>query len=455
MIARCVLLLVLFTSSCGTAGPRAMWVAPAVTPTWIDAGPMIGHVSHDEAYIWIRPAEGSTLEVAAEQAGRLLAPSIQAVGGGCRVVRLGGLAPETPLRVTLSRARSGGTPVVLEFATAPKPSTTGRVRIGFGSCIKDVEYGPIESLAAATAERPDVFVFAGDNTYYVTGAFDPDDPFDTGGDVGEWNSGATMLARHLATRRDPQLSRLARTVPCYGTWDDHDYGPNNSDATFEGRDDSYAVHRMMWANPSFGTPETRGVFSSFRRGPVEVFLMDNRSYRSGEDVSDERAAIWGDAQLAWLLDGLAASDAPVKVVVNGTQMTFKGKPDDGHWHDARREYYRFIDGLEERDVRGVLLLSGDRHYSELMRLDVPGRPALFEFTSSPIHQGRKLRKLKEKSPTRVWGMHGDSYGLVTVDVRSDGEGTVSFEVRDGENEVPVVGKKVMKSVIPLRVITER
>ena len=283
----------------------------------------------------------------------------------------------------------------------------------------------------------------------MRGAADPDRPFGTTGPVGEWSARETMLARQLFTRRGRDLASLARVAPCYATWDDHDYGPNNSDSTFEGRDVALAVFRAVWANASYGTAATPGVFSSFRRGPVEVFLMDDRYHRTPDDVPDERAAIWGEAQLRWLLDGLARSDAPVKVVANGTQMIFKGAKDDGHWHAARREYFRFLDGLEARGITGVVLLSGDRHYSELMRLDVPAAGA------GRVHQlaapaGAPARTARAKNPTRVWAVEGNSYGLVTVDVGADGAGTVTFECRDERNRVPVVDGVERRTVVPLR-----
>ncbi|MFG0320149.1 MAG: alkaline phosphatase D family protein [Planctomycetota bacterium JB042] len=424
---------------------------------WIDAGPMIGHVSDREARVWVRPREGVELAVVAAQDGLPLAPRVEVLGGGCRRVVLGGLRPSLPVEVTLRDARatdSVGAETV-RFSTAPPPSRRGRVRIACGSCIDDGEHGPVPVLGAAAAERPDLFLFLGDNCYYVRGAADPEHYFSTSGDDGEWSSKETMLARQLFTRRGAHLAELARTTPCYATWDDHDYGPNNSDSTFPRKEDALLVFRAVWANPSYGTEAHPGVFTSFRRGPVEVFLLDGRFHRTPEGVPDERAAIWGERQLAWLLEGLERSDAPVKVVANGTQMIFKGKKDDGHWHTARREYYRFLDGLEERGIDGVVLLSGDRHYSELMRIELEDGRSLYELTSSPLQQGREIGPRKEKNRTRVWGLEGNSYGLLTVDVGEDGDGTVTFECRDAANEVPVIDGAPVRTVVELAELRSR
>ena len=68
-----------------------------------------------------------------------------------------------------------------------------------------------------------------------------------------------------------------------------------------------------------------------------------------------------------------------------------------------------------------------------------GQPPLLEFTSSPLQQDQKVGPLKNRPNSyRVWGMRGNSYGLVTVDIPEPGRGTVRFEVRTEANTVPVV-----------------
>ena len=51
-------------------------------------------------------------------------------------------------------------------------------------------------------------------------------------------------------------------TPTLGIWDDHDFGPNNSDRTAEGRMESLATFQSMWANPSMEA-RTPGHLSPF------------------------------------------------------------------------------------------------------------------------------------------------------------------------------------------------
>jgi len=68
-----------------------------------------------------------------------------------------------------------------------------------------------------------------------------------------------------------------------------------------------------------------------------------------------------------------------------------------------------------------------------------GHPPLLEFTSSPLQQAQKVGPLKNRPNTfRLWGLNGNSYGLVTVDIPEPGKGTVRLEVRTEANTVPVV-----------------
>ena len=73
-------------------------------------------------------------------------------------------------------------------------------------------------------------------------------------------------------------------------------------------------------------------------------------------------------------------------------------------------------------------------------------PDLLDFTSSPIAAGQKIGPLTtRKQPTTVWKLRGDSFGLVTVDVSGRGDGTITCEVRDENNTVPVFGNIACKS----------
>ena len=416
-----------------------------VSPTLIQAGPMIGHVDNDEARIWVRIKAGSVITASLWQADRVFRPTkIEDLGSGFRVLHFSQLRSATKSSVQLEVSREGAEleTASLAFSSAPEPSKTGMLRVAFGSCSKVSQYksGPIYSAIAK--EKPDMALFVGDNSYFIVGD-GSENHFSTSGPVGDWTSMEGMLHRHLITRVHPDLQAMFRTVPSYAVWDDHDYGPNNADRTFELREEATLAFRQMWANPGYGTSMTPGVFSAFRHGPAEIFLMDDRYYKYSpqvhDDVTPETGSIWGEAQLDWLIEGLKNSSAPIKLIANGTQVLSKSEGGEGHYREATTELHRLLASIQTYEISGVVFLTGDRHFSEAMQQRLPDGPLLVDCTSSPLQQDQKVGPLEGREhENRLWAMRGNNFGLITIDIPNEGQGTVTFETRDETNQLCVV-----------------
>lgn len=413
-------------------------------PKLVHAGPMIGHVTDTTASVWIRIKRGAQLEGIARQGNATHAITHwEDRGADCHVVGFTGLKPSTDTVVDLSLEREGSEPeeVSLEFKTYPEPADTGTVRLAFGSCSKISQYpkGPI--YQAITDEAPEAMIFLGDNAYFIV-ADGSERHFGTTGDFGDWSFPDSMRARHLLTRVHPDLQPLLRRVSSYGIWDDHDYGPNNADRTFELKEEALRVFKQMWANPSWGLPDTPGIFSSFRCGPAEVFLMDDRYYKyspqAHKDVTPQSGEIWGQRQLDWLLEGLKKSTAPVKVVANGTQVITRDDRGEGHSQEARGEQSRLLEFLAEHEIGGVIFLSGDRHSSEAMQQAQPDGTLVVEATSSPLQQDQPIGPFSRTHPNMIWSMHGNNFGLLTIEVEEEATGSITFETRDESNVTPTV-----------------
>ena len=85
-------------------------------------------------------------------------------------------------------------------------------------------------------------------------------------------SSLSPLAR---SRRVPELASLLRHTPLVATFDDNDCG--GVDADTEARAaarQAFVEHRAM---RSFGEGG-RGIYRSLRYGPIELFLIDTRSF---------------------------------------------------------------------------------------------------------------------------------------------------------------------------------
>jgi hypothetical protein len=428
----------------------SLWTLSVLgAPPLLQAGPMIGHVSDSEASIWVRAKQGSSVSGTARQDAKVVKHTgITDLDDGFYLVHFTGLAPGTATKVTLEATKPGKgaaekqvTREQVSFRTAPAPSQTGKVRIAFGSCSKLSQYDSAPIYHCIAKEQPDCAIFLGDNAYFIV-ADGSDRHFSTTGPRGDWNFEEAMTARHLVTRVSRDLQPMMRSVPSYGIWDDHDYGPDNEDREFELKEEALRAFRQMWANPGWGTKEVPGIFSKFRHGPVEVFLMDDRYYKYSpqryKDVTVDTGEIWGVAQTQWLLDGLKASTAPVKLIANGTQVLSSGMRGEGHFQEARNERQRVLDFVAKHEIGGVVFISGDRHYSEAMQLRQPDGTIVVEGTSSPLQQDQEVSYFPRTHATQLWSMFGNNFGLITVDIPEEGKGTVRFETRDETNAVPVL-----------------
>jgi len=96
--------------------------------------------------------------------------------------------------------------------------------------------------------------------------------------------------------------------------------------------------------------------------------------------------LFGEKQLQWLVDALTHSQASFKIIVSGGQLLNPVAMWDSY-ATYPVERARFLQLMQENNVWGVVLLSGDVHYTVLNKLDRRGTYPLWEITTSPITAG--------------------------------------------------------------------
>jgi alkaline phosphatase D len=374
------------------------------------AGPMLGEAGETFARVWFQARDESPLTLTLHRPDgdvtMTLVPSAEE--WLCGVFQVDDLAPGESHEYTLSS--DSGESGRYRLFTAPRADARC-LKVAFGSCFFYFDRrAPV--FAAIRAERADVFVMAGDNCYYVSD---------------EWASTPAMMGAQLRNRNHPDLRPLAESTPILGIWDDHDFGPNDSDGRFPNKAASLDVFRRLWAQRTYGSPATTGIFSTVRLGPVELFLLDGRYERIEGDQ------ILGRAQLDWLFERLKASSAPVKLLVSGSQVLPEAAATLGWecWRrDAPAELDRLIAFLAEHDVRGVVFASGDVHLGYL--LHEAGRALsgghvsseLWELTSSPLANDTwtdTIARLGRPDRFIVKELESVNYGIIDVDLDRRGE----------------------------------
>ena len=136
----------------------------------------------------------------------------------------------------------------------------------------------------------------------------------------------------------------------------------------------------------------------------------------------------GPEQKRWLLEALAAGKGTFKVIASGT-MWADGADKDGKdsWAGtwAREERDEIFDLISERKIDGVLLISGDRHRSDIWQIDRPGGYPLYEFVSAKVTNLHKHQTF----PNAVWSYNeGNFWGQLHFDLLPE-DPVVTFQMR--------------------------
>jgi alkaline phosphatase D len=141
------------------------------------------------------------------------------------------------------------------------------------------------------------------------------------------------------------------------------------------------------AHTGFGDGQ-EGVYTSFRRGPLEVFLVDPRYFARTAKDAEGRFTLLGDAQWSWLENGLRASTAPFKAIACGMIWDDKENSESDDWGSYPHERARLEHFLGAERITGAILIGGDIHVSRHLRYpESAGRAGypLDQLIVSPLH----------------------------------------------------------------------
>jgi alkaline phosphatase D len=167
----------------------------------------------------------------------------------------------------------------------------------------------------------------------------------------------------------PQMAETLLAIPFYATWDDHDYAGNDLFGDIKGRENSRRAFLEYHPPGDYGE-NGQGIYSKFRHGSTEVFLLDTRWFADIEPSPFDatKKSLLGAAQWAWLQKGLTESTATFKLLVCGMVWNGAvrgGKKDCwGNWSHEREALFAWIG---KHKISGVALVGGDVHRSRALR----------------------------------------------------------------------------------------
>lgn len=323
-----------------------------------------------------------------------------------------------------------------QASDAQEPSSPHLVtRVLFGSCIK--QELPIPIFQTMMSAPADLAIFLGDNIYADTSDM------------------LVMRAKYDRLAANKDFAKLRAAVPILATWDDHDYGVNDGGADFPMRQAAQKEFLRFWNetedSPRYGR---EGLYDAYIFGPqgkrLQVILLDTRYFRSPLKTGERRVGgpyvpdadpsktMLGDRQWTWLAEQLR-KPAEIRLIASSIQCIPEAAGQET-WSNLPLERDRLFKLIQDTKACGVILVSGDRHWSELSLLSEDVPYPMYELTSSSFNQihprGTPTENRFRASDTTY---HQENYGVISINWGTN-EQSVTMQIRDIEGGVRIEKK---------------
>jgi alkaline phosphatase D len=301
--------------------------------------------------------------------------------------------------------------------------TSAVTKIAFGSCGWQDEPQPVLVLAAE--EKPDAFIFLGDNIYGDTENMD------------------TLKAKYQRWGAMKEFQKLDSATKIIATWDDHDYGWNDSGKWYPFKKESKEIFLDFFKEPAEserrkhdGIYHTEYLNAGDKR--IQVILLDNRTFRNNLLLYDTSAktklpresyfytpdyipntstdsTLLGEEQWKWL-EGELNKPADLRLICSGSQFGIEYNGYEA-WANFPHEQKRMLELIKKTKANGVMFLTGDVHYAEISKLQEEGLYPIYDVTASGITSTWDFATLNKN---RIEGPVMDNhFGLLTIEWQDD------------------------------------
>ncbi len=337
-------------------------------------GPILGPIDSTSAMIWMRGATAGSylLEVTPAGGGESvrIPASAEEKDDLCLHWKVPNLQPATKYTYRIVKQNQ---PVAenaeQSFVTAPNADLPTRLRLAVSSCAREDEGSRAVWQRMAT-ENSDAVLLIGDVPYIDSTKLD------------------RQTKRHREFAAVPEYQQLLASRPCWWTWDDHDFAGNDTDGRAVGKENSRLAYTHYRPQQSYGDGSA-GIYTSFRYGPVEVFILDTRWFSQTESsfADPTKPTLLGNTQWEWLKQGLAASKAPFKLLACGMIWDDKENREKDDWGTYQYERVALEQFIAKEHISGAVLVGGDIHASRVLRYKTKKTIGyeLLQFIASPIH----------------------------------------------------------------------
>lgn len=350
---------------------------------------------------WLLPCATAVLLAAGACQPAVVTPAMT----GCAADPFACAATPGPIRTLPPIPTTGPDPAATPIWTsAPRTS----FEIALAGCLLYSPGG--DALADIALQEPDLLLWLGDNIYADTADM------------------TAMRAHYEQLGANPRFAALRGSVEMLATWDDHDYGIDNGNATWPVRDGAKAEFLRFWGAPPEDPRWTGpGVYSSKTFGTgdqtIQVILLDNRYNLDPWDYAgaDPTRQVLGEVQWAWLRERLL-EPATIRIIGSGVQVVQDYDISEiwEGWGDSPLQRERLFSLVRELRVPGVVFVSGDMHFAELSRhpddAAALGYPT-WDLTASGLDRIETENPGEWNNPNRIGGLLNTprKHGIVGID----------------------------------------
>lgn len=263
---------------------------------------------------------------------------------------------------------------------AQLPSAAPLTKIAFGSCLNQEK--PADILYKVSAEKPQLFIFLGDDIY---------------GDTEDMN---VMQAKYNKLAAQPAYQNLLVNTSVIATWDDHDFGSDDDGKEYSKKEESKKLFLDFFKEPlNSERRKHEGVYTSYMYGEagklVQIILLDCRTFRDSlcfkkhpriwgeyQKCTDTTKTMLGETQWQWLEQELRK---PADIRIIGTSTMFLVDYNGWEaWMNFPHENEHMLQLIRKTQANGMFFISGDVHHAEFSRRVAPAIYPVYDFTSSGL-----------------------------------------------------------------------
>lgn len=294
-------------------------------------------------------------------------------------------------------------------------------RIAVLGCLRQLE--PAPALYQYTQLDADLALWIGDNIYSDT----KDDP--------------TLIQQNYEVLGSlPAFKAFRAQVPFLATWDDHDYGYNNYGKEYPFKEQSKQYFRSFWQLEHKIPEQQNGIYySEFKQVDhlkIQFIFLDPR-YNRDEVRLDGKGDTLGEEQWAWLEKELLKK-ADLRFIVSGYQVLLTEASSSETWQRFPSAAERLFDTIKHAHAEGVIFLTGDQHYGEVLRAPKRLGYDAIELQFAGINQIEGA----EYNPLRVAPVITSKHSVAFIDIQSQNDEKnvphLDFMIYDaisGQNEI--------------------